>query len=254
MKSIVWIVDSEATQIFKELRNYYLGVGLHLGILFILCYYKFRQVWLLALIAFLLVASSARAALLFLVLTFLTFEFVRLPKIRFKKKLLYIGLISFLFSSILVFSLRSKILPLLQTSIVRFRVLFKGGGKSTTERLDAMSFAITEAFSDFTTFAFGNGIGSFGLLYMGNDGRAYPHNIFLEILFEVGLIGLILLLSIFLVVFYSGIKGNKLLFVLFFYCFINAMKSSSFTDLWVLFSIMGLILNQRRINFINRNR
>lgn len=53
----------------------------------------------------------------------------------------------------------------------------------------------------------GSGIGSFSLLTMGEDVTYYPHNIFLEIFFENGLIGLILFLII-LFLFFKSFKLN----------------------------------------------
>lgn len=45
---------------------------------------------------------------------------------------------------------------------------------------------------------FGHGIGNFGIAYLGVDERYYPHNIFLEILYENGLISLSIFLYIIL--------------------------------------------------------
>ena len=43
---------------------------------------------------------------------------------------------------------------------------------------------------------FGHGIGSFGYLLNGTDSRGYPHNIFLEILYEFGFIGFVFSLAL----------------------------------------------------------
>ncbi len=145
MKSIVWQVDNESTRIFKDLRNYYLSIGLQLGLLLILCYYRYRKVWLIALVFFLLIASSARAALLFIILTFIIFELIRILRVRVKKNFIYIGSVSLLFVVGLVIGFKNKLMPLLATSFTRFYVLFKGGGKSSTERSN---------FNNFTSFFF----------------------------------------------------------------------------------------------------
>ena len=43
----------------------------------------------------------------------------------------------------------------------------------------------------------GHGSGSFATLYFGRDSRLFPHNMFLEALFEFGIVGLVLLVSVF---------------------------------------------------------
>ncbi len=252
MKSIVWQVDNDATRIFKDLRNYYLSIGFQLGLLLFLCYYSFRKIWLLAVLFFLLLASSARGALITTVLTFLIFEFKIVRHIKLKKRMLRMGMITMAFGVIVSFLFRAKLMLLLQNSLVRFSVLFSGQGKSSLERINAMSFALKNSFDSLFHFLFGHGIGSFGVLYLGVDGRAYPHNLFLEILFELGVTALIVVIVLFMSTFLSALKGNKMLLALLFFCFLNAMKSSNLTDLWILFSILGLILNQKKYFLLNK--
>ena len=50
--------------------------------------------------------------------------------------------------------------------------------------------------SDFKTFFIGLGSGGFSSLFLWRDFRWYPHNIFLEILVELGVVGLILISSL----------------------------------------------------------
>ena len=251
MKSILWTVDSEATRIFMDVRQSYLAIGFHLGLLFFTCLYFLRKFWLLALIFFLLVASSARGALLFAVLTFMVVESQRLSNITIKKKLLKGFVLGFPLLLLTVFLFKKAIYSLLENAIYRFSVFFSegGGGESAAERVNQMHFAIVEAFSSVTSFSFGHGIGSFGIEYLGVDGRAYPHNLFLEVLFELGFLGLALILVVFLLTFYCSLKVHKLFFALFIFCLLNAMKSFPLTDLWILFSVMGLILNQTSIKY-----
>ena len=49
--------------------------------------------------------------------------------------------------------------------------------------------------SDFKTFSVGLGSGGFSSLFLWRDFRWYPHNIFLEILVEFGIIGIFLILT-----------------------------------------------------------
>lgn len=81
---------------------------------------------------------------------------------------------------------------------------------------------------------FGNGLGSFGFLLNGYDVREYPHNILLETLSEMGLIGLFLLLIPVVLTIKKYIKYIKyyhndtylsLLMTLFIYYFFNSLVS-----------------------------
>lgn len=247
MKSIVWQVDSEATRVFKDLRNYYLSIGLHLGILSFLVYYYLKRIWLIAILLFLLVASSARAALFITVFTFIIFEFQTVITFRIKKKVLLIASGTLVSLCVVVLIFWNKLSGLLSNSLGRLAVLFSGSDKSSQGRLDAMSYALEGSIDTVGTFFFGHGIGSFGILYLGVDDRAYPHNLFIELLFELGIIGLALIVFLLVFTFLRAIRGEKIFLVLLFFCFLNAMKSSNLTDLWILFSIMGLSLNQKRI-------
>lgn len=69
----------------------------------------------------------------------------------------------------------------------------------------------------------GNGLGSWGPIVLGIDKRAYPHNMIVEILFEFGLLGFVLL-SIWLWTFLKY-SYNSLFYYLGIYFFIGAMVS-----------------------------
>ena len=95
----------------------------------------------------------------------------------------------------------------------------------------------------------GHGIGSFPLFQSGYDTRGYPHNILLEILAELGIIGLILFIGMF---FYSlfifmrrePIRRNPvklLLIMILIVISFNAMVSGDITDNRLLFSNLGLL-------------
>ncbi|MGE0642124.1 MAG: O-antigen ligase family protein [Nitrospira sp.] len=49
--------------------------------------------------------------------------------------------------------------------------------------------------SDATTLLVGYGTGDYGYFALGHDGRAYPHNVVLEVAYENGLIGVALLIA-----------------------------------------------------------
>lgn len=89
----------------------------------------------------------------------------------------------------------------------------------------------------------GYGIGSFGILENGIDSRSYPHNIFLEIWVELGIVGLLLFLAFLFFVFTKDYSGKKYVsyFVLLF-IILNALKSNSFVDIRVYYAIFGIFL------------
>jgi O-antigen ligase len=58
-------------------------------------------------------------------------------------------------------------------------------------RLVVFEFSINHIFSSLQIFFIGDGIGSFGLRHLNEDVRDYPHNLLLEVWFELGLVGLI---------------------------------------------------------------
>lgn len=84
----------------------------------------------------------------------------------------------------------------------------------------------------------GNGIGMFGLMYMNEDVISYPHNIFLELFFEFGMIG-VGLFALNLYYFFRGFFINCIhLSTLFF--FINSLFSGDLSGNNFLFIFMYL--------------
>lgn len=63
---------------------------------------------------------------------------------------------------------------------------------TVASRTDMWKMAITGSFDSFKQFLIGRGTGGFASLYPFFDFRWYPHNIFFEIMFEIGIIGLLL--------------------------------------------------------------
>jgi len=117
-------------------------------------------------------------------------------------------------------------------------------GVSTYERLIFWKYSITMIFKNAFRFFFGYGIGSFGVLFSGYDGRLYPHNMILETWFELGFIGVIILFLFFISYIMEVIrKGNAWLLIPLGVPLLDAMKSFSLPDLRILFGIMGIVLN-----------
>lgn len=114
----------------------------------------------------------------------------------------------------------------------------------------------------------GNGIGSFSLFYNGTDIRDYPHNICLEILSELGILGFGVFVSLIGTSLYNGliVFKNKfkeidslqiVLLLVFLYLFINANVSGSLNDNRLMFTFISLLSTspyiERKVGDISEN-
>lgn len=136
-----------------------------------------------------------------------------------------------------------------QRIVDRFsRVTTGKGNQSMGERQKHYSEAFHLIQSD---GVLGIGIGGYGIKTINQDIRSYPHNVFLEIFVELGIVGITLLLILLLFFAYNFgfpvYSKNHLLFsnfvLVFIFLFFNAMKSSSLIDLKDLFAAMGIIVS-----------
>lgn len=263
-----WMGQSELfsgieTDIMENVKNAYLTSGMLLGISVILLEfsgYRLRTLFqVLCLAAIFLVGS--RGPLLF---TLLLFVFLKLRNAKGQGMLMRLLLLSFV--SLLLVSVSD--LSFLDSgnigrSLDRFMLLFASGGDSVNERVRMLDFAFNGIFGNNTslfTFLFGHGIGSFGILFSGSDGRLYPHNIFLEVFFETGLAG---------VVFFSALIGyclrrmpHNVYVYLSLFVLLNCLKSYTLEDIRFLFGFLSLTLAHGIVavrnettsaSFINKN-
>jgi O-antigen ligase len=123
-----------------------------------------------------------------------------------------------------------------------------GGGQD--QSADTRVLLIQDAFwgivKSIDSFLFGYGIGSFGIITWGEDIRLYPHNMILEIWFELGLIGL-MAFFIWIVYVLTKLRGQPNQYIsywLIFYVFLNLMKSSSLVDIRTEFAFFALFAVQ----------
>jgi O-antigen ligase len=98
----------------------------------------------------------------------------------------------------------------------------------------------------------GSGVGSWAMLNGYGDVREYPHNIWLDVWFELGLIGVALLALIF----WWGLQRfwpprvwirqhyAPLVLALFGTGFISAQFSGNYNENWFMFAMLGLLLIQ----------
>lgn len=95
---------------------------------------------------------------------------------------------------------------------------------------------------------FGQGIGSFSIKYSGMDIRSYAHNIFLEVMSELGMVGLILLTTLLIISLVNilKIKNENIniyqisVIIVFFYALLNANTTGDINDNRWLFSFIAL--------------
>jgi len=258
MRSVMWHLNSPIIEAFLDIRNAYLVLGLQIGILFLMLYYYRHHKLLQVIVIVLLFASSARGSLLFTLVTATLIFVLRLINIKRiyltlnKKKIIVKSILALsILSIILYFS--DSILPLFESSIKRFSRLASGFDDSSARRIEMMNFAITQPFSNLFNSIFGNGFGSFGVLYENADKRLYPHNLILEAFFELGIIGVLLFISLILAIVKNFFYKKSIFIFLFILVLLNAMKSNTITDLWMFFSFAGgLSISQEKVIFNRR--
>tara|TARA_R110002049_G_scaffold307735_1_gene509285 strand:- start:118 stop:948 length:831 start_codon:yes stop_codon:yes gene_type:complete len=189
---------------------------------------------------------------LILISSFIDFRYLkfRLLGRRTKKRLLlYITL-----SLLIILSFKFNIFSFSEELLGRFYNSFTllnnhTSDNSTMERLDQWYSSLEILFSH--PF-FGIGLGGFGFYYYGYDLRLYPHNIFLEVIAEGGLIAFILLLY-FLFTIWKSFKTNikkyripeylvKFIFSLLFIGVLTSFSSLEFPNQFVLFNAISLVL------------
>jgi hypothetical protein len=95
---------------------------------------------------------------------------------------------------------------------------------------------------------FGNGVGDYGYLYTARDAKVYPHNIFMEIMYEFGIIGLLLFTSALI---YIVLKNRefrnysspelKWIFITFYFFFIRSLTTGSISGNFIFFAYIILL-------------
>lgn len=181
-----------------------------------------------------------------------------------QKKYLTKKLLIQFFKSLTIFILINSVLnlssktyqSLLLRSVYRFEVLSSSfndinflndqeslnqENNSFNKRLEYLLFSKNKIFKNKSSLILGYGLGSFSNEYDQTDRRLYPHNIIVEIVFELGLIGLLLALA-FLISNSSSYKGffTNLALLAALSLLINSMKSSSIVDLRLLFALLAI--------------
>lgn len=208
---------------------------------------------LVILMFFILMFLGARGPLMFFVLSILVFFFISVllsfykhKKIKFNTLLIAMlsGVFILVVTIIVFVKYGSQIEVLLERSIWRLSLLFEEDkGDSFNTRYDHYFFSISHIFDSLGNFFFGNGVGSYGFIELGEDVKDHPHNFILELLFETGLIGLLLMLFFLVAVFYRKKQFSSYNFIYFvlLYIILNIMKSGSLVDHRVFFGFLAIL-------------
>jgi len=215
---------------------------------------RYRILFLLSIVAVLisLIASGARMPLIAVAIAFLMLivssikiknGFIKYPKYYNK----IVGLVILL------------LIPLFwaynqgyfNSIIFRFETLLQtnNSGASVSARTDRYMSAI-DIWKE--NFLFGAGFGSFGDFYNSDVALDYPHNLFLEVISELGLVGLLVIIALFFVAFtrflnlakLKGIRSQNLfitVIITFLIIFINAMVSGDINGNRILFTFISII-------------
>lgn len=213
---------------------------------------KFRLVYLFLIISsmFFILRSGSRGAVISVIVTMLFYFFI-IGRLRFKTKIFAV-----LLASILAFG-TYKLIP--DSTINFYKYSFSS--QAQTDKSSSVYQRITmwkQAIIDFKE----NPILGVG---MGNSvgGSGMPHNIFLEIAAELGILGLLLFLAICYLTITSSLKFinkeekndlsllMKISILLFIYSLTEAMFSGSLTSQVQVFMSVGLVVSILKLKKIN---
>lgn len=251
----------DLTLLSQELKyivyGVYLDLGYFLGFSIFLCLYlhslvtksfeRYFVTFLGVLAFFMLFSSGARGPFLFTaILLLFRFIWFFISGIKFTRKSLIVFYIcscflclSVLFKITVGNQYEAELGKQIERSVFRLSLIFNDDrGSSINTRFKHLD----ESFYNIDLKPIlGHGFGSYGIVTTGIDQKAFPHNMFLEAWFEIGLFGL---LTLMIFTSMSLIKSAACppLFLLNLFIVANQMKSSNLSDSRVYFSIVGIIL------------
>lgn len=205
----------------------------------------FLNYFLIALCFLIMLGVGARGPFIFtLVLYFFYFVYLLLSnqlQIKTSDFFSILAIVLLTFFLVIAFS-GTQIFDLWESGIFRFLLLFEDGKGAS---IDSRTYLITTSW-DFIGKApfFGYGLGSFGIVVNGIDERAYPHNGFLEVWFEAGLISLLVFIMLVISAIYRSFIQKQIIIVFaLIFIILNFLKSSSIDEVRVLFLFLGFAAN-----------
>jgi len=264
-------ISGNSTEVFTNMNKdeilqmtaLYLTISWLNGILVL--YYFFNEKekpilkWSMLLISFIiLISAGGRGPLLFTILilgAYLLYQFYQFLTIfKFNKLILPVivtiaitGSIIFVVSNTTSSPSDSGALKLVHNTVERLMGLVteKGGGASAHSRITNTIFSVKKI--NESPF-WGYGVGSYGYEMTNIDHLDYPHNIFLEVWFELGYIPLLLFLFLFYQV-YRQINTQTCAWclALYFYFLLNILKSSSLIDIRMMLGFYAIFITVNHI-------
>jgi len=114
--------------------------------------------------------------------------------------------------------------------------------RSVSTRVRHIKFSKKAITANAKRFVIGYGIGSYGIIKTGVDGRNFPHNIFLETWVELGLIGVLILCTILFFCFNKLNNLNAGLYFALMFLLLNLMKSSSLVDMRIFWGLWAITI------------
>lgn len=238
---------------YREMVVKYLDIGYLAGAIILILAFacprmnRVFKILLLGVNVWTLMVSAGRGPIVFLAIILLikfAVSFVTFMKKSWKlnlKNIFYAaaGVCSF---GAAIYYLTDKYALLIERSI--FRLLQLMNPEVSTGimlRISQIAFSLDSIFENAGNFLFGRGIGSFGILYEGVDERLYPHNVVLEIWFELGFVGAALFILL-LFLYFKKIRLHFNFVLIFVYLFLNSLKSYSIIDSRIMFGLFSVLL------------
>lgn len=252
---------------YLETKSLYLNLSYTLGISILLIlihkeffnnnifYRRFRILAIISLVA-LIIITGGRGGILFTIIIVLIYYILNLINsgfnIRLNKKIVTLGILSI--PLVLLFFDSDNLIIVLDRAYGRFLILTEVISNNSSEefsinnRFDQIYISFKLVFSSIQSFFIGHGFGAYGIASTGSDERLFPHNVILEILVELGFVGLFIFMLFHYIVFKNNINLLKSLSILIFlYIFLNHLKSFSLAELRIYFGFLGLYLLSPRL-------
>lgn len=244
----------------ESMKTIYLGVGglAAIGIMIVLSRrIAFSYGFLISLfLSGVLFISGARAPLVFLILVVFG-----VGGIKFLGSIsrLSLGKRNFIFTLQLIVILIPLILAVLyfqkdfpdstkifEMAMDRFLLLFsEDQGVSIATRFSHIDFSLASINSN---LLIGEGLASYSKEYHGLDGLDYPHNFFLELAFELGIVIALLVALSFALPFITLYRKKDLLLTgIYVFLLLNSLKSFSIVENRIFFFFLGLSLSYHSI-------
>jgi O-antigen ligase len=236
----------------REFVVKYLDIGYLAGIMVLLLAFATPRMKKLPKLVFMLLSlsalliSAARGAIIFLGLVLFIrfavsfFTFMKRTW-QFNLKNIFYIIATAGSTGVAIYYLMNRYAPLIERTFQRLLMAFDPQSASVAKRFDQIYFSMVKILENAVSFLFGSGIGSFGVLYEGADERQYPHNVILEIGFELGAVGVILFIAL-LLLYFKKLRHHFNFVLIYLYLFLNSLKSYSLVDSRIMFGILSVLL------------